>query len=175
MAACNAIDGDEASSLVAYAQAAFDKLMSLTATGNLSEYKALLQQHCLSITEACQLFNAACSSRRSSTAITSSFNDAVRFSHDEGGRLIDMNDYDLRQVLPVLQGIETASKEAGMLAEYEEDLKIALSQTNDDGSTVLKRLLKSFWLWPCLELLEYVLTCESPPLLDELSITYFMQ
>ena len=172
MAACDGAGQGVALSLVAdepldmpparlLNEAAFGELSGAMYSG-LPSFEALLQQHSLLITQndIRQLFFAACARPSIAIACHLYIDHAVRFSHDEGGRLIDLDDYALWRVLPVLQGLEAASKEAGMLAEYEEDLKIALSQTNDDGNTMLKRLVKSCWYKPCLELLEYILLRE---------------
>jgi len=172
MAACNVADKDAASNVMADEpptklaaelanEAAFIEL-SGAMYSDLSSFEALLQKHSLLITQndIRQLFFAACARPSIAIACHLYIDHAVGFSHDEGGRLIDLDDYALWRVLPVLQGLEAASKEAGMLAEYEEDLKIALSQTNDDGNTMLKRLVTSCWYKPCLELLEYTLLRE---------------
>jgi hypothetical protein len=44
-----------------------------------------------------------------------------------------------------------------MLAEYEEDLKMALCQTDDEGQTVMAKLLK-YYHRPSLKLVEYLLS-----------------
>ena len=186
MAACNGAEKDVALSLVADEplDAPPAKLLNETAHNALSgamydlpSFEALLQKHSLLITQndIRQLFFAACARPSIAIACHLYIDHAVRFSHDEGGRLIDLDDYHLRRVLPVLQGLKVASKKAGMLAEYEEDLKMALSQTNDDGNTVLTKLLKKFRYYPpCLKLLEYILNRKLAPVLgDELGVTCF--
>jgi hypothetical protein len=81
----------------------------------------------------------------------------VRLSQDSDGRLVDHSSYVLQHALPLLHGLEAASTAAGMLAEYEEDLKMALCQTDDEGSTVMAKLLQ-YDHRPSLKLVEYLLS-----------------
>jgi hypothetical protein len=82
--------------------------------------------------------------------------DVRLLSQGSDGRLVDHPPYVLQCALPLLRGLEAASTAAGMLAEYEEDLKMALCQTDDEGQTVMAKMLK-YYDQPRLELLDYLL------------------
>lgn len=68
--------------------------------------------------------------------------------------LVNIRLFDLKQLLPLLQALEAASTAAGMLADYQADLKLALCQTDKNGKTVLAKLVIRE---PCLDLIEYLL------------------